>query len=338
MAKHRVLTGVQATGYPHLGNYLGAIRPAIELANQSENESLLFIADYHSLTAMQSPEQIKEGTLAVAASWLASGLDPKKTIIYRQSDVPEIFELAWVLSCFSPKGLMNRAHAYKAKVALNQEAGKSDLDDGVNMGLFNYPILMAADILTFGASMVPIGEDQVQHLEIARDLVQKFNNTYGEVLVLPKFKVSSKIIVGLDGRKMSKSYGNTIPLFDEAKSLRKKVMKIKTDSSPPEAPKDPDDSLVFDLYKEVASPEQIQALADRYRVGIGWGEAKQELFEVLDAHLSEKRKVFNEYMTSPEKLESILKDGAKRARKLAQPILRSVREAIGVGPYLASDS
>ena len=326
----KVLTGIQATGMPHLGNYLGAIKPGIELANSGTARCLYFIADYHALNSHFSPEKLEQITYEVAASWISMGLDPTKSVIYRQSDIPEIFELAWILSCSATKGLLNRAHSYKAAVAANEDAGKKDLDHGVMMGLFTYPILMAADILLFDTELVPVGPDQVQHIEIARDIAQRFNREYGEVLVLPEFSVGEgKLIQGLDGRKMSKSYNNHIPIFEEPKQLRKKIMKFKTDSSAPEDPKDPDDSLIFDLYKLFASESQQSALADRYAKGIGWGDAKQELFDVINTELEGPRVIYNDLMADKSQLDQILKDGAAEARSIARVTLDRVRKSIG---------
>ena len=329
-----VLTGIKPTGDVHIGNYLGAIRPAVKMANEGVNESLLFIADYHSLTSMHKGDELRKAIYGVAATWLACGLDPNKTMLYKQSDIPEIFELAWILSCFTPKGFMNRAHAYKARVAENEQVGKKDLDFGVNMGLYYYPVLMAADILLFSSDKVPVGEDQVQHVEFARDMAQKFNNNYGEILKLPEAVVQkdSKVIPGLDGRKMSKSYGNTIPLFIPTKNQRKLIMKIKTDSSAPEDPKDPNDSIIFDLYKEFASVDQIENLRQRYENGIGWGDAKQALFEAIDSHLSTSRGIYDDLMANPEKIDLILQNGAVRARAKAQVLMQKIRQAVGVLP------
>lgn len=329
MSESTVLTGVKPTAKIHLGNYLGAMRPSLRLCQQASH-SYLFIADYHALTSVTDPQFLCDTTYDVAATWLACGLDPNQTVIYRQSDVPEIFELNWILSCFTAKGLMNRSHAYKAKVAANEEAGKSDLDFGVNMGLYTYPILMSADILLFRADRVPVGEDQVQHVEIARDVAEKFNRTYGEVLKLPSHKVEFKVVPGLDGRKMSKSYGNTIPLFEDSKKLRKLIMKIKTDSSPPEAPKDPKDSLLFDFYKEFASAEQIEQMKERYQSGVGWGEVKQSLFEAIEAALAPAKQRYHDYLTHKDELEEILIQGAEKARKIARQNLNTIRKALGV--------
>ena len=284
MEKETILTGIKPTGEPHLGNYIGAIRPSLEIAKQSKISSYLFIADYHSLTSLSNPEEIQESMQTVAAAWLACGLDSQKTIFYRQSDVPELFELNWILSSITPKGLMNRAHSYKAKLDQNKEADRKDMDDGVNMGLYSYPVLMAADILLFSANKVPVGEDQMQHIEMTRDIAQKFNRIYKkELLTIPESLLQKeKIILGLDGRKMSKSYQNYIPLFCDSKRLRKLVMKIKTDSSPPGEPKLAKDCLVFGMYKNFATAEEASELEKKYQKGISWGESKECLFQKLD--------------------------------------------------------
>jgi tryptophanyl-tRNA synthetase len=331
VAQKIVLTGVKPTGQPHIGNYLGAIRPAIRLSKQPGVKPYLFIADYHSLTTIHDPQELKEMIYEVAATWLACGLDPKTVNFYRQSAIPEIFELMWILSCFTPKGLMNRAHAYKAKIQENEQHGKEDLDFGVSMGLFNYPVLMAADILMFNADEVPVGDDQVQHLEITRDIAQKFNREYGEILRLPKFVVQSiPLVPGLDGRKMSKSYENHIPLFLESGKMRKLVMKIKTDSQPPEAPKDPTQSIIFDIFKEFATPEEIDDLKARYLKGIGWGEAKEALFQVLDREVQGMRPEFDRWMKSRDEIDRLLEAGAREARMHAQTVLRKIRVVTGM--------
>ena len=326
------LTGVKPTGQPHIGNYLGALKPALELANKGQMRSFFFIADYHSLTAVEDPKLMAQWVYEVAASWLACGLDPARTVIYRQSDVPETFELHWVLSCVSPKGLMNRAHAYKAKVQENRDAGRDEDDFGVNMGLYTYPLLMSADILLYDAHVVPVGEDQLQHLEIARDLAQKFNHQFGETLVVPKPQIQKdmKLVPGLDGRKMSKSYNNHIPLFLDEKKLRSYIMKIKTDSLPPEAPKSVEGSLIFDLYKEFATPMEIEELRARYAQGIGWGHAKEALFQVTNRELKPLREKYDELMADRSQIDAILKMGAEQARSVARVTMQRVRKAIGI--------
>lgn len=331
MAKKTVLTGVKPTGQPHIGNYLGAMRPAVRMSKQADTQSYLFIADYHSLTSVHDPKALSEMIYEVAASWLACGLDPTNALFYRQSDVPEIFELSWVLSCFAPKGLLNRAHAYKAKMQENQEFGREDLDTGVNMGLYNYPVLMAADILMFNAHEVPVGEDQTQHIEITRDIAQKFNRQYGEVLRVPKFVLQDiKEIPGLDGRKMSKSYDNYIPMFLESAKMRKLIMKIKTDSTPPEAPKDPKTSLIFQIFKEFATPEETKALEARYLAGIGWGHAKEELFQAIDRYVTKPRAEYQRWMNSRDEIDKLLQAGANQAREHASSLMKKIRKTIGI--------
>lgn len=329
--KATVLTGVQATGLVHIGNFAGAIRPALELSKQPNVETWFFVADYHALTGLQDPKKLREMTLGVAAAWLACGLDPNKTVLYRQSDIPEIMEVNWILSCLTPKGLMNRAHAYKAKVQENQQNGKEDLDFGVNMGLFCYPILMSADILMFNADKVPVGEDQLQHLEIARDIAQKFNRQYGNLLKLPAPHVVHKTLVpGLDGRKMSKSYDNYISMFEEPSRLKKLVARIKTDSLPPEAPKQVEGSLIYDFYKLFANEAQCADLRTKYERGISWGAAKEELFQLLDHHLSGPRQEFARLMADRGYIEGLLKQGAERARQTSVPLMKKIRKAVGI--------
>ncbi len=328
----KVLTGIKATGV-HLGNWMGAIQPALDMAESSTDIGYFFIADYHALNAVHDAKFLEETTAEVAATWLALGLDPKKTVFYKQSDIPEIMELAVILAAVTPKGLLNRAHAYKAKTASNEAEGKSDLDDGVNMGLFTYPLLMTADILAFNADKVPVGEDQAQHLEIARDVAGKFNRIFkSDVFKLPELVVrkGGKLLPGMDGRKMSASYNNHIPVFLPEKKLRKMIMKITTDSTPPEEPKNKDANSIFGLYTEFASAEQIQAFEKRYAEGISWGEAKQELFEVLNAKLSGPREVYNHYMENRDELNAILAQGAEKAREVTKAVLTDVKKAVGV--------
>ncbi len=328
----RVLTGIKPTGSPHIGNLLGAIRPALRLADEGL-EAMYFIADYHALTTVKSAADLRQLTYEVAATWLAMGLDPERTQFYRQSDVPEIFELAWVLSCFTSKGWMNKAHAYKAAVAAAQERGEQDVDAEINIGVYSYPVLMAADILAFDVDLVPVGKDQVQHVEIARDIAQRINHVYGaEVLRLPKAKLddTTSIVPGVDGRKMSKSYGNQIPLFAAPKQMKKVVNQIVTDSTPPEAPKDPDTSTIFQIFKAVASADEARALADRYRAGIGWGDAKKALLDRLEVELGEARGRYDALMADPAKLDALLATGAAKARATARRTLDRVRTAIGI--------
>ncbi|WYQ55268.1 tryptophan--tRNA ligase [Bacillus sp. FSL W7-1282] len=329
MAK-RSLTGIKPTGEVHLGNYIGAIKPALTFAKQPGLESFYFIANAHGLTKITDSEEMRQLTRGIAATWLALGLDPDKSVFYRQSDVPEVFELSWLLACMAPKGLLNRAHAYKAAVDENKAAGK-EADAGVNMGLFTYPILMAADILLFQPDVVPVGRDQIQHIEIARDVARQFNHIFGDVFKLPRVHIEEKVAVlpGLDGRKMSKSYGNTIPLFSEANELQRLVNRIKTDSLPPEAPKDPQTSNLFTLYKEFAEPRQVEAMRIRFGEGIGWGEVKKELYWAIDEFMSEPRRRYNELLASPE-VDRLLAEGAERARAYSQPFLQEIKKAVGL--------
>jgi tryptophanyl-tRNA synthetase len=326
-----ILTGIKPTGEIHIGNYLGAMKPAIKACLAADGTSYLFIADYHSLTATHDSKVFEEIVYEVAAAWMACGLDTSKTVLYRQSDIPEIFELAWILSCFTPKGFMNRSHAYKAKVAENEENGKKDLDHGVNMGLFMYPVLMTADILAFDADEVPVGEDQLQHLEFCRDIAQKFNHNYGEVLKVPKAvkKDETKSIIGIDGRKMSKSYGNSIPLFAPEKRLRKLIMKIKTDSLPPEAPKNSEDSLALEYFKEFATEIEIEKMLSRYKEGVSWGDVKQNLFEVMNREIAPQRAIYDSLISDRAKIDAILVDGAQKARERSKAVIQRVRQAIG---------
>ena len=329
-----VLTGIKPTGAGdlHLGNYVGAIQPSIRLVREKDVTGYFFIADYHSLTSLSAAGELGLSVRRAAASWLACGLPVEKIIFYLQSDIPELLEFSWILACVTPKGLMNRAHSYKARRDQNRQSEQKDLDDGVSMGLYGYPVLMAADILLFSADEVPVGGDQIQHLEMTRDIAQKFNRIYKtDLLCLPKTPDRKEIIIpGLDGRKMSKSYSNTIPLFCDPKILRKLVMKIKTDSRPPEEPKDPDDSLIFEIYKHFSEKEEISSFRKRYLAGIGWGEAKEILFETLNDFLKDKREVYNYYMEENGKLEGILKEGGEKARAVARPFMKKIRSVIGI--------
>ncbi len=328
----RVLTGIKPTGSPHIGNLLGAIRPALQLADQGV-EAMYFIADYHALTTVKSADELRQLTYEVAATWLAMGLDPERTVFYRQSDIPEIFELTWVFQCFTSKGWMNKAHAYKAIVADRLAAGDTDVDAEINMGLYSYPVLMAADILTFDIDLVPVGKDQQQHVEIARDIGQRINHTFGhEVVRLPRAKVddNTATVPGIDGKKMSKSHGNQIPLFAPPKQLKKVVNSIVTDSLPPEAPKDPESSTIFAIYKAIATPDETRALADRYRAGIGWGDAKKALLERIEAEIGPARARYDALMADPAKIDALLAQGAAKARVTARATLDRVRRAIGI--------
>jgi len=332
--KKTVLTGITTTGTPHIGNYVGAIRPAIAASRDASVRSCLFLADYHSLVKSGDPTLMAQSTLEIAASWLAAGLDPEQVVFYRQSDVPEIMELAWILTCMTAKGLMNRAHAYKAAVAENEAGEARDPDQGITMGLFCYPILMAADILMFNAHIVPVGRDQKQHVEMARDIAQRFNHHFGETFVLPEAEISetAAVLPGLDGRKMSKTYGNTIPLFLPQKQLRKAIMKIKTNSLEPGEPKDPDDSALFAIYSAFASAAEVEAMRGRYAEGIAWGEMKQLLFERIDAEIGEMRAEYERLIADPGHVEATLREGAQKARELSMPFLAEIRKRVGVRP------
>ena len=332
MGKQRVLTGITTSGTPHLGNYAGAIRPAIAASRQPGVESFYFLADYHALIKVQDPARVQRSTLEIAAAWLACGLDPDTVWFYRQSDIPEIPELTWLLTCVAGKGILNRAHAYKAAVDRNAAEG-NDADAGVSAGLFMYPVLMAADILLFGAHKVPVGRDQVQHIEMARDFGARFNHIYGgEYFTLPEAAVEESVatLPGLDGRKMSKSYDNTIALFADAATLKKQIMGLVTDSRAPGEPKDTEGSALFQLYQAFASPAQTDALRADFAAGIAWGEAKQRLFEVIDAEIAPMRERYNALMADPARIEAVLQAGAVKARAIATPLLRQLRHAVGL--------
>lgn len=325
------LTGIKPTGTPHIGNFFGAIKPAIDLGNENPNAKChYFIADYHALTTITTKEELKKYTYEVAATWLASGLDPEKMVFYKQSDIPEIFELSTILSNLTPKGLMNRAHAYKA---ITDENSKNNLeiDGNVNMGLYNYPVLMTADILLFNSTKVPVGQDQKQHIEIARDIAQYFNNRYGKTLVLPEPYINKNVetIVGTDGKKMSKSYGNIIKLFASEKDLEKTIKRIVTDSKGVDEPKGTDNA-VFELFKLFASKEELSKFENELKAGIGWGEAKTRLFNLINAYLSPLRKKYDYYMENTHLIDEILKRGALKALPLAKKTLQKVKKAIGV--------
>lgn len=318
------LTGIQPSGSPHLGNYLGAIRPALALARSGEYRTLYFIADYHALTSVRDPKVMRPQAYDVAATWLACGLDPAQTILYRQSDIIEVFELTWVFGCLVATGQLERAHAYKAAI---------DKGEAPSAGIFNYPLLMAADIVLYDADVVPVGADQAQHLEMARDVATRLNHHYGEnTVIVPKALITeAPLVPGTDGLKMSKSKGNSIPLFAPAKELKRVVMGIVTSSEPLEAPKDPDKSIVFELYKLVAPREKSDALAASLRAGgFGWGHAKQALLEILEAELGPRREAYAAFRADEEKLERVLQDGAERAREIARGTMARVRDAIGI--------
>ncbi len=326
------LTGITTSGTPHLGNYVGAIRPAVETSRDPNLTSYYFLADYHSLIKNNDPQKRQQSSLEIAAAWIALGLDYDNCVFYRQSDIPEIPELTWILTCLTAKGLMNRAHAYKAAVQDNEAQAYNDPDKGVTMGLFSYPVLMAADILMFNARKVPVGKDQVQHLEMTRDIAARFNHVYKELFILPEVVVddTASVLSGLDGRKMSKSYNNFIPLFDTEKRLRKLIMKIQTNSLAPEEPKDPDSCTIFSIYKAFATKEETRALAEKYRAGIAWGTAKQELFEYINEILKEPRGRYEELIKNPGDIESILQKGAIKAREFSVPFLDKIRKSIGI--------
>ncbi|MDR2553535.1 MAG: tryptophan--tRNA ligase [Treponema sp.] len=331
MNKKISLTGIKPTGSLHIGNYFGAIKPALELAK--EYDARYFIADYHALNTVKNPAELNASIREVAAGWLAAGLDPEGVIFYRQSAIPEVFELATMLMAFTAKGLLNRAHAYKAAVQENSGRG-NDPDAGINMGLFTYPVLMAADIILFDSDVVPVGKDQVQHIEMAQDMARSVNANYGQdVLKVPRAAVQESVAVvpGLDGRKMSKSYGNAIPLFAPEKELRKLIMRIVTNSQAMEEPKDPEISQIFLLYKLFASPEEQAALAARYRAGgMGWGEAKEELFRAANRELAPLRERFQEILAGPAVLDRILAAGAEKARPIAAATVKRFRRAAGI--------
>ncbi len=333
MSQQRVLTGITTSGSPHLGNYVGAIRPAIEASRTGEFESFFFLADYHALIKAQDADMVHQSTLEIAAAWLALGLDSDRVTFYRQSDIPEIPELTWLLTCMTAKGLMNRAHAYKAAVQVNVDAGE-DEDTAINMGLFSYPILMAADILMFNAHKIPVGRDQIQHVEMARDIAQRFNHHYGEHFVLPAAQVDDDVAIlqGLDGRKMSKSYGNTIPLFLTEKKLKKHINKIKTNLLEPGEPKDPDTSAVFQIWQAFASKDQTQQMRAEFANGIAWGEAKRQLFELVNEQLREPREKYLQLLENPAEVEAVLQQGARKARQQSSALIAKVRSAAGIRP------
>ena len=331
MEIQRVLTGITTSGTPHLGNYAGAIRPAIAASLRPGVESFYFLADYHALVKVQDPARVQRSTFEIAASWLAAGLDPNKVWFYRQSDIPEIPELTWLLTCVASKGLLNRAHAYKAAVDRNVTEGE-DPDAGVNAGLFMYPVLMAADILMFGAHKVPVGRDQVQHIEMARDFAARFNHLYGEHFVMPSAVIDEAVatLPGLDGRKMSKSYDNIIPLFAPSEQLRKLVFGIVTDSLPPGARKRSDGSALFQLYQAFGSEAQSAEMRQAYADGIGWGDAKQALFELIDRAIAPMRDRYEDLMARPIEIEAVLHEGAIKARRIATPFIANLRHAVGL--------
>jgi tryptophanyl-tRNA synthetase len=325
--KKRILTGITTTGTPHIGNFIGAIRPALEMSSDYD-DSFFFLADYHSIIKNNNTDEIKQSVKNIALAWLSCGLDPSKNIFYRQSDVPEILELTWILNCVTAKGLMNRAHAYKAAVSQN----KDDPDKGINMGLFSYPILMAADILMFDSTHVPVGSDQNQHIEMTRDIATRFNHLYGPLLTIPESIIQDKekVVLGLDGRKMSKSYGNIIPLLDSEKALKKSIMKIITNSLEPGEPKDSENCTVFDLYKNFASEDEILSLQKAYDEGISWGDAKEKLFHKVNSQLEPIRDKYDQLHQDKNYINDVLHDGAKKAKSHAVEKISQIKEVIGI--------
>jgi len=336
----RVLTGITTTGTPHLGNYVGAIRPAIAASREPGVESFFFLADYHALIKCDDPDRIEQSRLQIAATWLAAGLDPERVTFYRQSDIPETTELNWLLTCVTAKGQMNRAHAYKASVDANEAAGEEP-DAGVTMGLYCYPILMAADILLFNAHRVPVGRDQVQHIEMARDVAQRFNHTFGrgkELFVLPQAEIEDSVatLPGLDGRKMSKSYDNTVPLFEGGpKGLKDAIARVVTDSRLPGEPKEPEGAHLVTLHDAFADAATRAAFHADLRAGLGWGDAKQRVVQLIEAHVGPMRERYAALMAHPEQIEEVLQAGAAKARAQAAPFLAELRHAVGLRRMLA---
>src|SRR5688572_1763779 len=327
----RFLTGITTSGTPHLGNYVGSVRHSVRFSRQAHVQSFYFLADYHALIKVDEPARIQRSTLEIAASWLACGLDPERVTFYRQSDIVEIPELTWFLTCVTGKGMLNRAHAYKAQMDKNIARGE-DPDADVNAGLFMYPVLMGADILLFNAHKVPVGRDQVQHIEMARDMAQRFNHLYGEHFTLPEAEIDDAVatLPGLDGRKMSKSYDNTIPLFTPRAQLQKLIAGIVTDSRAPGEPKDTEGSALFQIYQAFASQDETQALRRAYADGIAWGDAKQLLFERIDREIAPLRERYETLMANPAQIETTLLAGAEKARVLSRPLMSRLRQAVGL--------
>ena len=325
--KKRILTGITTTGTPHIGNYLGAIKPALELAKEYD-ESFYFLADYHAIIKNSKSTEVTDSVKNVALAWLASGLNPNKSFFYRQSDVPEILELSWVLNCVTAKGLMNRSHAYKAAATLN----KDDEDKGITMGLFSYPILMAADILMFNATHVPVGADQIQHIEMTRDIAGRFNHLYKKTFILPEAIIQStnETVPGIDGQKMSKSYGNIIPLLSTEKQLKKSIAKIVTNSLEPGDPNDPSNCTVFALYKYFASKPMVDELCDDYKKGISWGDAKNKLFEVVNNEITPIRESYEKLQEDKDFINDLLSDASNKVRPIAKELLDSIRSSVGI--------
>ena len=333
----RVLTGITTTGTPHLGNYVGSIRASVRASLQPGVQSFYFLADYHALIKCDEPARIQRSTLEIAASWLAAGLDPERVTFYRQSDIPEIPELTWFLTCVTGKGLLNRAHAYKAMLDKNAAAG-AEADNDVSAGLFMYPVLMGADILMFKAHKVPVGRDQIQHIEMARDIAASFNHLYGQLLVAPEALIDDNVALlpGLDGRKMSKSYDNTIALFGPREQLKKQIMSIVTDSRAPGEPKSTDGSALYQIYRAFADDAEAAAFAQAFADGIAWGDAKQRLFERIDAEIGPMRERYQHLIAHPEEVEQLLLRGAEKARAIATPFMRELRHAVGLRPLQAA--
>ncbi|URQ63624.1 tryptophan--tRNA ligase [SAR86 cluster bacterium] len=329
----RILTGITPSGYPHLGNYVGAIKPSLDLAKE-DNESFLFIADLHAIIKISDAKQLKELTKGIALAWLASGLDPEKTYFYRQSDIPEVSELAWILSCVAEKGLLNRSHAFKAATDSNKENGKKDVEEGISAGLFSYPILMASDILCPNATHVPVGKDQQQHLEITRDIAEKFNKKFGNIFNIPEAVINTeKTVLGTDGRKMSKSYNNIIPLLSDKDELKKSVMKIITNSQEPGEKKEWKDNILSSIYSSFANEQSIKELQNKFNDGIGWGDAKKIVFEDLNKLLTPLREKHAELSSKEDYLEEILQSNAKKVRSFTKPLLEEVKSSIGISKY-----
>ncbi len=332
MSQDIYLTGITTTGTPHIGNYVGAIRPGIAASKNPEINNYYFLADLHSLAKAEDPKKMQQSTLEIAAAWLALGLDTDNAMFYRQSDIPEIPLLTWILTGMTAKGLMNRAHSYKAMVQANEESGSRDSDKGIMMALYSYPILMAADILMFKSTKIPVGRDQKQHVEMTRDIAQRFNHNYGDVLVVPEAVIddNTAVLKGLDGRKMSKSYNNIIPIFENEKKLRKLIMKIKTNSLEPGEPKDTSDSTLFDIYKAFATDDEVKDIEKQYADGIAWGEMKQVLFEYINEHFKPARDEYQRLIDDPKIVEDELKKGAEKAREISIPYIEEIRHAVGI--------
>ena len=327
--KKRILTGITTTGTPHIGNYLGAIKPALELV-APDNDSYFFLADYHALIKQNNPHEVEASVKNVALAWLSSGLDPEQSYFYRQSDIPEVHELTWILNCSAAKGLLNRAHAYKSMAAENVQSG-DDEDRAINMGLFSYPVLMAADILIFNATHVPVGPDQAQHMEMARDIAGKFNHAYSNLLTLPEALIQNEISVpGNDGRKMSKSYNNIIPFLSSEKVLQKSISQIITNSLEPGVPKDHNTCTLFQLYSFFANAEEINSMKQSYKDGISWGDVKKDLFAIINNEILHIREKYTELKDQPDYLNDLFSDGARKVRPQAQELVGKLREAVGI--------